>query len=251
MHQEQRAMIPEKLIYNAEGRSFDAEFYAPADGTTTPAPGILVCHDGAGLGDHARGRARRLAALGFAALAPDLYGEPLTGRARGIAMISALVADAPRLRGRVRSALDLLASQASVDGGRLAAIGFCFGGAAALELARDGANLAAVVAFHGGLRTTSPARPGAVRATILACCGAADPHIDADQRAQFAAEMTAAGADWTLCLFGGAQHAFTQDSIDPDKFPGSAYHADADRRSWQVVLGLFAERLSRPEPRPA
>jgi dienelactone hydrolase len=244
MHQEQSAMNPQHLTYQAEGRAFDAEFYPPAAGATTRAAGVLVCHDGAGLGDHARGRARRLAALGYAALAPDLYGEPLTDRARGVAMISALVADGPRLRGRVRAALGLLASQASVEARRLAAIGFCFGGAAALELARDGAELAAVVAFHGGLRTSSPAAFGAVRAAVMACAGADDPHIDADQRAAFAAEMTAAGADWTLVVYGGAQHAFTQEGIDPASFPGSAYHACADRRSWQAMLGLFAETLA-------
>ena len=233
-----------KLSYQAEGRAFDAEFYPAVSNAAAPAPGVLVCHDGAGFGEHARDRARRLAALGYAALAPDLYGEPLTDRSRGVAMISALVADGPRLRGRVRAALGLLASQGSVDARRLAAIGFCFGGAAALEVARDGAELAAVVAFHGGLRTSSPAATGAVRATVMACAGADNPHIDADQRSAFAAEMTAAGADWTLVLYGGAQHAFTQEGIDPARFPGSAYHASADRRSWQAMLDLFAETLA-------
>src|SRR5450755_2899223 len=120
MHQEQSAMIPQKLTYQAEGRAFDAEFYPAAVTSAAPAPGVLVCHDGGGLGDHARSRAKRLAALGYAALAPDLYGEPLSDRVRGVAMIAALVADAPRLRRRVRAALNLLAAQASVDAGRLA-----------------------------------------------------------------------------------------------------------------------------------
>jgi dienelactone hydrolase len=121
-------MISRTLSYLAEGRAFAAEFRAPT--SPPPWPGVLVCHDGAGLGEHARGRAKRLAALGFAALAPDLYGEPLTDRAGAAAMISALAGDAARLRGRLKAALALLGAQKGVDAARLAAIGFCFGGMA-------------------------------------------------------------------------------------------------------------------------
>jgi dienelactone hydrolase len=234
-------MIPQILSYVAEGRAFAAEFFAPA--SPPPWPGVLVCHDGAGLGDHARRRAGRLAALGFAALAPDLYGEPLTDRASAAAMISGLASDAARLRGRLRAALGLLGTQEGVDDRRLAAIGFCFGGMAALELARDGAEITAAVAFHGGLRTSRAAEPGTVRARVLVLTGDADPHVDAGQQAAFAAEMTAAGADWTLTLYGGVQHGFTHEGLAPGVSPGSAYDARADARSWRAMLDLFGERL--------
>ena len=245
-------MTPQIVTYTAEGRDFHAELFVPPTDSIAPRPAVLVLHDGAGLGDHARRRAARLAELGYVALAPDLYGEVLSDRAKGVAIIQALVADAPRLRGRARGAFDLLRARPEVDPHRIAAIGFCFGGAAALELARDGADLRAVVAFHGGLRTPAPADRGAVRATLLALAGADDPFIDEAQRAAFAAEMTAARADWALTVYGGAQHAFAQEDVDPAKFPGSAYDPRTDRRAWRTMLDLFEERLGpTPGPRSA
>src|SRR5271165_7272790 len=160
-----------------------------------PRPGVLVLHGGAGLTDHERERAQQLAALGYVAFTPDVFGERFRDRAHGIATIGQLVADPPTLRGRLRAALEFLQTRGEVDGKRLAAIGFCFGGLAALELARAGAAVRAVVSFHGGLRTHAPARASEVSCKVLACTGAADPFATREDRAAFEDEMSAAGAD--------------------------------------------------------
>jgi dienelactone hydrolase len=127
-----------------------------------------------------------------------------------------------------------------VDSERLAAIGYCFGGLAALELARSGADVRSIVSFHGGLRTREPAREGAVRARILVCTGARDPFVDQEQRRAFEDEMTAAGAAWEIDLYAHAAHGFTEPGTSR---PGCAYDRHADRRSWSSMLALLEETL--------
>jgi dienelactone hydrolase len=205
--------------------------------------GVLLLHGGGGLGDHERERARRLAELGHVVYAPDLFGAPFTDRAHGMAVIGALVADPGELRSRLAAAWQRLTALPGVDAARTAAVGHCFGGLAALELARSGAALRATVAIHGGLAARQPAPPGAIRARVLAVAGAGDPFCPAEQRAAFEAEMTAAGADWQLLVLGGARHGFSVPGIDPAKHPGCAYDAASDRRAWQAMCALFDEAL--------
>jgi dienelactone hydrolase len=119
-------------------------------------------------------------------------------------------------------------------------MGFCFGGLAALELARSGADLRAVVTFHGGLTTHAPAEPGAVRAAILVCTGAADPHVTREHREGFVDEMVRAAADWQMHTYSGALHCFTERGVDR---PGAKYDERADRRSWQSMRELFEESM--------
>jgi dienelactone hydrolase len=200
-----------------------------------------VLHGGAGPGAHERERALRLVELGYVALIPNLFGEPFKSREHGMAVIRGLVDDPLALRTRLADALACLQAQALVDKSRLAAVGFCFGGLAALELARSGLPIRVAASFHGGLSTRAPARPGAIRASVLVCTGAADPYIPREQRAAFEDEMNAASADWQLSLYAYAQHGFTERSVNR---PGSAYDAPADRRSWRALLDLLAEKLS-------
>ena len=120
----------------------------------------------------------------------------------------------------------------------MAAIGFCFGGRAAFELARDGADIVAAVGFHGALDTKRPAAHGAVTAKVLSCTGSADPSIGNDRVIAFQQEMTAAGADWQTVVYGGAEHGFTNPKAAR---PGVRYHAAADRRSWAAMCELFGE----------
>lgn len=207
-------------------------------------PGVLVFHGGAGPSEHERERARRLAELGYVALAPDLFGQPFTSREQGIALISGLISDPARFRGLLVAALAALSLQPRVGRARLAAIGFCFGGLAALELARAGGEIAAAVSFHGGLSTHAPATENTVTASILVCAGAADPFIGAEQRAAFEAEMVRARADWQLCLYSNAQHGFTERTPAGGARPGCRYDERADRRSWSALTALFEETLA-------
>jgi dienelactone hydrolase len=155
-----------------------------------------------------------------------------------------LMADAERTRAIARAGLDVLLAQPHVDATRVAAIGFCFGGAMALELARTGADLKAVVGFHPGLSRLRPEDSKNITGSVLMCVGTADPFVSADDRRAFEAEMVDAGVrDWQLLLFGGVGHTFTNPLVDQLGMPGLGYDANADRRSWAAMLALFDETL--------
>jgi dienelactone hydrolase len=131
-----------------------------------------------------------------------------------------------------------------VDPSRLAAIGYCFGGAAVLELARSGAPLAAVVSFHGLLTTEEPAQPGAIQARILACTGAKDPLVPLADVAAFQEEMAAVEADWQLIVYGQALHSFTNRNVRGMGDPRMDYDPSADRQSWAAALMFLDEAMS-------
>ena len=209
-------------------------------------PGVLVFHEGLGLGEFVMERARRLAELGYAAFAADMYGD--RRQARNLTEVAKLVGGlrgAPEtLRGRGRAALATLAAMPQVDSGRLAAIGFCFGGSVVLELARDGADLKAPVSFHGVLTTSTPAAPGRVKASVLVLTGADDPLAPPEQVAAFEAEMRAAEVrDWQLIAYGNTLHGFTNPAADGSMLRSELYSAQADRRSWASMRSLFDEVL--------
>jgi dienelactone hydrolase len=214
------------------------------DAQERPQPGTLLIHGGAGLDAHAREQARRYAALGYAVLACDMFGDGIAGdRDRVMACLLALRDDPDRLVRRGQAGLTALAGCPEAAG-PVAAVGFCFGGMAALALARAGVGLAGVVSIHGSLATGAPARPGAVTARILACHGAADPHVPSADVAAFAEEMNYAEADWQLVMYGRAQHGFTHKHAVPGAMPGVAYDRLADERSFAAARAFLAEALA-------
>jgi dienelactone hydrolase len=213
-----------------------------------PCPGILIIHGGAGLDDHSREQAQRWAALGYVTFACDMYGDGVAGdRARVMSVLTALRDDPEKLSRRARAGLEVLRDSPETDG-RLAAVGFCAGGMAALALARSGEAFDAAVSIHGSLKTPAPARPDAVRARILVCHGAADPHVPGSDVTAFAQEMEDARADWQLVMYGGAQHGFTHRHAKPGAMPGVAYDERADRRSFaaasQFLADTFGEEMA-------
>lgn len=202
-------------------------------------PGVLVVHGGAGLDNHAKGRAMRLAELGFVVFACDMYGNGVAGnRERVLARIMELRNDRATLCKRARAGIAVLAEQPRVDG-RIAAVGYCFGGMTVLELARSGMELAGVISVHGSLDTSLPAQPDLIRAKILVCHGALDPHVPMTYVSAFVEEMNRARADWQLIVYGGATHGFTHETNHP--VPGVAYHAQADARSAAAIERFFIE----------
>jgi len=233
----------EDIEYTVGGRRMVGHL-AIADGQPGSRPGVLVCHEGPGLDEHAKGRAERLAGLGYAAFALDYHGEgkPLQ-QDEMMGRLGALMGDPDTTRELAHAGLAILLAQEEVDPTRLAAIGYCFGGTMALELARSGADLGVVVGFHSGLGTQRPARSGEVRAGILVCIGADDPMVPAEQRAAFEQEMRDADVDWRMNLYGGAVHSFTNPNAEMSGFPGVAYHQPTDERSWRAMLDFFDERL--------
>jgi dienelactone hydrolase len=203
-------------------------------------PGIVVFPDARGVGDHAIDVARRLAAMGLVVLVADLYGSGACARdmAHAMELMTDLRSDVTRWRGRAQAAIDALSGEEHVDGTRLAAIGYCFGGTTALELARSGASVAGIVSFHGGLSSPRPDDARHIRGKVLVCHGALDPLVPLTQVTAFEAQMSKTDVDWQVCVYGGAMHAFTNPAANVD---GMAFHAAADRRSWTAMLALFDE----------
>jgi dienelactone hydrolase len=216
------------------------------DEKRTAGPAIVLFPDARGVGAHAIECAGRLATLGYPTLVADLYGEGLQARdmAQAGELMRGLRADVDRWRARARASVDALSGQEGVDHSRLAALGYCFGGSTALELARSGAPLAAVVTFHGGLASPRPADAANIRAKVLVCHGAADPLVPPADVAAFEEAMGSTKVDWQLHAYGGAVHAFTNPDADNAGTPALGYNEAADRRSWAAMLGLLREAFA-------
>ena len=206
-------------------------------------PGVLIVHQWMGLTDYEKKRAEMLALMGYVVFCADIYGKDARPKTMEEAAAQAgKFRDDPQLfRTRLVAALDALKAQRDVDAGRIAAIGYCFGGGGVLELARTGADIAGVVSFHGSLATKLPASQGAIKAKVLVLHGADDPHVNAEQVSAFEDEMRKAGADWQLVKYGGAVHSFTDWNAGNDASRGAAYNEKADKRSWQAMKDFFAE----------
>lgn len=232
----------EHIAYEADGAELIGTLFVD-DSHEAKRPGVLVCHEGGGIGDHSRDIARRLAEAGYVAFAMDYYGggKPVADFSQAMARIGAWMADATGIRARATAALEVLKAQAQTDASRLASIGYCFGGTTSLELARAGADLKAVVGFHSGLGTARPQDAANIKGKVLVAIGAEDPIIPPEQRLAFEKEMTAAGVDWRMTLYGGAGHSFTNPAVGALKRPGFDYHAASDHRSWRAMIDLFDE----------
>ena len=208
-------------------------------------PGVLVVHEWWGLNDYIRRRARMLAELGYTALAVDMYGDGKVADnpTDAGALMNAVLADRDAADGRFRAAYELLRSQPSVDPDRIAAIGYCFGGAVVLHAARIGMPLRGVVSFHGSLGSFHTPAPGSVKAKVLVCHGAGDSLVSAAEVAAFKAEMDQARADYRFVAYPNAMHGYTNPDADAAGkkfgFP-IGYDAEADRRSWQDMTEFLA-----------
>jgi dienelactone hydrolase len=239
-------MAAEILTYRDGDATLHGELHQP-DGHGNGCA-ILVVHEADGIGGNVRRRCAILAELGFVALAADMHGD---GRVlEGAEMRAALDrfrSDTALLRSRVRSGLDALVAASGLDPAMTAAIGYCFGGLAVLELARSGAPLAAVASFHGLLTTAAPATPGSIQARVAAFTGARDPLVPPEHIAAFQAEMTAASADWQLSIYGRALHSFTNSAVDGLDDPRMAYDPAADRASWSAMLGFLDDSFARQD----
>lgn len=234
---------------SADGASLKG-YYAWDDSQKGARPGIVVVHEWWGLNDYARRRARELAALGYAALAIDMYGDgKTTEHAADATEMMHGASNDPRVSyARALAGLDLLKMQKEVDPQRVAAIGYCFGGKVVLDMARRGMDLAGVVSFHGLLGTATPAEKGKVKARVLVLNGAADKFTTADDIAKFKQEMEAAGVDYTFVSYPDAKHAFTNpdaDRLARENNMDIGYNAAADKASWKKMREFF-DSLFRP-----
>ena len=236
-------MPGQELRYEADGVTMVGSLHRPAKGGE--APGVLVFPEAFGLGDHAMEKAERLAReLGYVALACDLWGERrnIDSMKDLMAELGPLSKDAGRVRDMTGKALAALTAQEGVDASRIAAIGFCFGGTMAFELALSGADIKAAIGFHSGLEVPSPQDAGNIKGKVLALIGADDPGIPPAQRDTFAKIMAGANVDWQMTLYGGVVHGYTNKTAARLNMPQFArYDAAADRRSWAQMADLLAE----------
>ena len=245
----QAAVQGRDVTYEAEGTTLKG-YLAYDDAVKGKRPGVLVVHEWWGQNDYARKRARMLAALGYTALAVDMYGNgKVVDNPDDAGKLSGEVyKNMPMAKARFEAAMQFLRRQETVEAGELAAFGYCFGGGIALSMARMGEDLKGVASFHGGLDTNSPARPGTIKARIISFSGDADPMIGADKVAAFRKEMDAAGADYRVVTYPGAKHAFTNPAADElgkkFKLP-IAYDAAADKDSWNQATVFLREVFAR------
>jgi dienelactone hydrolase len=158
-----------------------------------------------------------------------------------MARLGELFADPDRTRSLAIAALEVLLAEPSVDPGRIAAIGYCFGGALALELGRAGADIKAIVGFHPGLTNVRPSDSTNIRGRVLMCIGADDPLIPPQDRIAFENEMRAAKVDWQVHLYGGVVHSFTHPRASAAGIPGIAYDERAAAHAWAMMCTLLGE----------
>jgi len=207
-------------------------------------PGVIVAPEWWGVTDYTKKRGEMLARLGYMALVADLYGDgKITESADEAGKLAGPLkgGDRAELRARMAAALEALKKNPLVEADKIAAIGYCFGGTAALELARSGANLTGLVSFHGGLDVGTAPAATEIKPKILVETGGEDPMVPPDQVKAFEDEMRAANANWEVNIYSGAQHAFTNPGADSHHIPGLAYNKQADERSWQSMKNFFLE----------
>jgi dienelactone hydrolase len=217
--------------------------YLAVDAASTERrPGVLIMHDWLGLQEYPKVRAQMLARLGYVAFAADIYGSGVRpGPQDGAKVSGSFYGDPALVRARATAGLDQLLANPLVDPGRIAVIGYCFGGFVALELARSGADIAGVVPFHGVLSTPSADGAANIRAKVLVLAGGSDPVVPDEQIVEFKRTMRAAPqVDWQLISYSGAQHAFTLPEANSPEH-GAAYHPVAERRSWAAMRAFFDE----------
>ena len=211
-------------------------------------PGVLVVHEWWGHNDYARKRAKMLAKLGYVGFALDMYGEGKnTGHPKDAQkFMMAVMKNIKVGEARFKAALEVLKKQDVTDGEKIAAIGYCFGGAVVLHMARAGFPLKGVASFHGNLKSMKKVKKGGIKAEILVMNGAADPFVKEKSIKAFKKEMKKAGATFKFINYPGAKHAFTNPGATEKgkkfKLP-LAYNKEADEKSWAEMKTFFARIL--------
>lgn len=236
--------MEEKIVYSVgKTKCHGVLYYDPSIKGKRPA--VVVAHAWMGQDAFARQKARDLAALGYVGFAADLFGNGLCVNTPEEAqkLIQPLLKERQLLRDRIVGAYEAIRSHPSVDPNRMGAIGFCFGGITAIELLRSGANLRGVVSFHGVLSdanaTTVPLAKR-LHGSLLMLQGHDDPMVSQADLNHFQKQMTEAGVDWQLHIYGHAQHGFTNPAA-ADVQRGIIYNSKANERSWQSMRNFFEE----------
>lgn len=241
----QAAIKGEEITYKS-GETNLKGYLVYDDSSSKVRPGVLVVHEWWGHNEYTRQRARMLAELGYVALAVDMYGDGKHAdhpKDAG-AFAGAVRGNMPVAKQRFDAALALLQKHPLTDKAKIGAVGYCFGGGIALEMARTGADLKGVVSFHGSLGTEQPAKKDTVKARILVLTGEADPMVKSEDVEKFKMEMGSAGVKYQVISYPNAKHAFTNPAATElgKKFEMPiAYNEKADKASWESMQGFLKE----------
>ena len=245
------AAIKEEPVTYTDGETTMKGFVVYDDAIQTKRPGIVLVPEWWGITNHMHDQARDFARQGYTAFIADMYGDDKTADnpKDAIALSSSVMKNPKAMEQRFNAARDQLAKQASVDPQRIGAVGYCFGGAVVLNVARAGANLAAAASFHSllGLNTPAPA-PGTVKARILVLNGADDPFVKPEQYVALKKDFDAAKVDYRIIEYPGAVHAFTNpEATDLGKkfnLP-LKYDPKVDREAKAEAAKFFAADLQK------
>jgi dienelactone hydrolase len=240
------ALVAKEVSYTTGDATTLKGYLAYDDKFKGKRPAVLVVHEWWGHNSYARKRAEMLAGLGYVALAVDMYGDGKQAHHPDEAQkFSSEIANNMELgKARFMTAMELIKKEPMTDASRIGAIGYCFGGAVVLQMAREGVDLDGVVSFHGSLGTSRPAQVGAVKSRIMVAHGGADPFVAPEQLTGFMKEMEGAGAHYKFIIYSGAQHSFT--NPDADEYGAQfklplKYNKQADVESWADMQKFFKE----------
>jgi len=238
-----RAEVQNKIIEYRDGDTLLRGHLYWDDRSEKQRPGVLVLHEWWGLNAYARMRARMLAEAGYVAFATDMYGDQRVtehaDEAKG--WMQQITANIDAWQQRARLGLDQLKQVPQADPERLAAMGYCFGGTTALQMAYAGMELKGVASFHGLLPPATPEQQPNIKARILVAHGDADSFVPPERIEAFKQALNQAGADWEMDIYGGARHSFTVPDAERKGIDNLKYDVSADRRSWGRVLAFFDE----------
>lgn len=238
------------IYYHGEQECYG--YLAYDDRIQEPRPAVLVVHDWSGRNQFACQKVEQLAKLGYVGFAVDMYGQGRVGHTteEKTALMQPLISDRRLLRERLFAAVEAVSELPEVNSGLLAAIGFCFGGLCVLDLARSGASLKGVVSFHGLLHAPEDLHPHPIVSKILVLHGYDDPMVTPPAVTAFASEMTDAGVDWQIHMYGHTQHAF-MNPLAHDAAMGTIYNEQAERRAMQSMVYFLDELFSDDAQIPA
>ena len=238
------AAIQTETVDYSDGDTKLKGFLVYDDSVQGKRPGVLVVHEWWGLNDYAKKRAEMLAELGYVAFAADMYGDDkVTSHAADAkGWMQQITSNVEAWRERALAGLKVLKDNEHVDADKLAAIGYCFGGATVMQLAYSGADLDGVVSFHGSL---PPAPKDAnIQAKILAAHGYNDSFVPPEAVDTFEKALDAAGADWELVTYSNTRHAFTNPNAGDYGIDNLQYNPESDRRSWALMQHFLTEVFS-------
>ena len=232
----------ETVTYYDGGVELTGHFFWD-DSISGKRPGVMVVHERWGLNEYAKWRAGQLADMGYIALAADMYGgdKVTTHPSQAQEWMTATTSNLDEWRRRGLAGLAQLRLHPLSDGGRLAAIGYCFGGSTVMQLAYAGADLDAVASFHGSLPPPGEGEAANIKGHVLVEHGNADAFVPAARVDAFRAAMNSAGVDLTFHGYDGVRHSFTNPDAASFGIDNLKYDAAADEASWSALQRLLKQ----------